>query len=292
MPLRSAPPPLPRVLGLLALGLLGGGCRGLPLRPGPPPPPVRFLVTFDDGPAVEDAGAGTERVLATLAANPVQPGITGLFFVQTGWESPGAAAVGRDLLRRTLAAGHLLGLHGSGTAGHREHPSLEPEALAASLEAGAAEVVAAGSPPPTLVRPPNWRHVEGTRRIYRQASLEMLLTDVAAFDGSLTQFQVDPDGGERIDRDLRCLRSRLERGTVAPLDGVLPVVVTFHDTNPYTARHLARYLAALVRSARAAGFPVAEPPFYAGAAEAARAAHARAASTHGWTNAFMRTCPD
>jgi peptidoglycan/xylan/chitin deacetylase (PgdA/CDA1 family) len=285
-----APPRPPRVLALLCLALLAGSCRTLP-RAGPPAQ-VRFLLTFDDGPAVEDGGEATARVLATLADNPLQPGIVGLFFVQTGWEEPGAAAVGRALLGRTAAAGHLLGLHGSGEAGHREHPSLEPGRLAASLQAGAAEVVAAGAGAPTLVRPPNWRHDEDTRAVYRRASLELLLTDAAAFDGSLVQFQVDPDGGERIDRDLRCLRERLERGTVAPLDGVLPVVMTFHDPNPYTARHLGRYLAALLRSARAAGFAVAEPPFYASAREAARAAHARAASTHGWTNAFMRRCPD
>ncbi|HKU47661.1 MAG TPA: polysaccharide deacetylase family protein, partial [Burkholderiales bacterium] len=43
-----------------------------------PPAPVRFLLTFDDGPA-----PSTAQVLQTLAANPVQPGIKAVFFVQT-----------------------------------------------------------------------------------------------------------------------------------------------------------------------------------------------------------------
>ncbi len=290
MPTLPDSPLAHRALALLSLALLASSCRTLPRAE--PLPPVRFLLTFDDGPGVEEGGEATARVLATLADNPVQPGIAGLFFVQAGWQEPRAAAVARDLLQRTLRAGHLLGLHGSGSAGHREHPSLEPASLEASLREGMAELAAAGSPVPALVRPPNWRHTGDTEAVYRRVGLQMLLTDVSAFDGSWVQFQVDPDGGERIDRDLRCLRERLDRRTVAPVDGVLPVVVTFHDPNPYTARHLARYLAALVRSAQAAGFPVAEPPFYASAAGVARAAHARAASTHGWTNAFMRRCPD
>jgi hypothetical protein len=120
----------------------------------------------------------------------------------------------------------------------------------------------------------------------------MLLTDLSARDGSLVLFQEDPDRGGRLLDDLRCLRARVERETVPRVHGVVPVVVTFHDSNGYTARNLGRYLATLVRLARTAGFALTTPPFFDLADEVEAAAHARAPSTRGWRNTPFPNCPD
>jgi hypothetical protein len=53
------------------------------------------------------------------------------------------------------------------------------------------------------------------------------------------------------------------------VDGVIPVVVTFHDLNRYTARHTREYLQILLDSAQATGVSTAEQPFYDDTAAAA-----------------------
>ena len=47
------------------------------------------------------------------------------------------------------------------------------------------------------------------------------------------------------------VRERIARGELPVVDGVIPVVVTFHDLNRYTARHTREYLQILLDSARA-----------------------------------------
>jgi peptidoglycan/xylan/chitin deacetylase (PgdA/CDA1 family) len=269
----------------LALALSLASCASLP-TPAADAPRVRFLLSFDDGPSERS----TARILGTLAANPVQPGIKALFFVQTRWAGAGGSAAGHALLRRTVAEGHVLGIHTGSADGHVDHP-LEQD-LGATLRFAAEDIRAAGGAPPSLVRPPNWRFDQRTLDTYREARLEMLLTDLSARDGSLVLFQEDPDRGGRLLDDLRCLRARVERRTVPRLDGVVPVVVTFHDPNGYTARNLARYLATLVRAAGKAGFALASPPFFDQADAVTAAAHARAPSTRGWRSTPFPICPD
>jgi hypothetical protein len=57
---------------------------------------------------------------------------------------------------------------------------------------------------------------------------------------------------------------------------VAPVVVTFHDTNIFTADQLSTYLETLVHVARSAGMQLADPPFYANSDALLKAARARA----------------
>ena len=69
--------------GLLAIASLCAlaGCADLPAL-SPPALPIRFVLTFDDGPAISsltDDRPSTVRVLETLADNPVQPGIKAIF---------------------------------------------------------------------------------------------------------------------------------------------------------------------------------------------------------------------
>ena len=56
------------------------------------------------------------------------------------------------------------------------------------------------------------------------------------------------------------------------VDGVVPVVVTFHDTNDFTSSHMAEYLHILVEESRHVGLPLAPRPFYDDAATIERVA--------------------
>ncbi len=87
--------------------------------------PVRFALTFDDGPTTRDKGNPTEIILDALAENPVQRGIKGIFFVQTRNSGGGATERGRALIRREHAQGHLVALHDGSTSGHRSHRNLD-----------------------------------------------------------------------------------------------------------------------------------------------------------------------
>jgi hypothetical protein len=64
-------------------------------------------------------------------------------------------------------------------------------------------------------------------------------------------------------------------GKFPTVDGVIPVVVTFHDLNRYTARHAREYLQILLDSAAATGVRLADKPFYDDHAALEKAALAR-----------------
>ena len=63
-------------------------------------------------------------------------------------------------------------------------------------------------------------------------------------------------------RSMSEVRERIALGELPTVDGVIPVVVTFHDLNRYTARHTREYLQILIDSAKASGVPLAQKPFY------------------------------
>ena len=232
----------------------------------PPPAPVRFLLTFDDGPA-----PSTARVLQTLAANPVQPGIKAVFFVQTQAPEAGGSEAGRALMSRSQAEGHVLAVHTGTPYGHVSHLAHPREELARSLAQAKADIAAIAGAPPRLVRPPYWSYDVGTLEAYQHAGLAMLLTDLNARDGAVYGVNLVP-----AKRTL--LRFQLERmkQQLSVVDGVAPIVVTFHDVNQSTASELADYLRFLVEDARALGLRLAEPPFYERREDLERAAVLRA----------------
>jgi len=227
--------------------------------------PIRFVLTFDDGPA-----ASTARVLETLARNPVQPGAKAIFFVQT---RIGDVA---DLLRRTYAEGHLLGVHTGTPQGHVSHMALSAEELEQSLAQAKADIAAASGAAPRLVRPPFWFYDESTLASYSRAGLAMLLTDVTARDGTVLGINLVPGKRTLIRAQLERIKRESAEGALATLDGTVPVIATFHDTNTGTADDLAGYLALLVEEARAAGLALPERPFYDRREDLERAAALRA----------------
>lgn len=272
------PPPFKSLLRLVWVFLAAGyaGVLFASESATPLPPPIRFLLTFDDGPSVAVENNPTAKVADTLAANPTQSGIKAVFFIQTRSPTAGGSPVGQRLLQRLAADGHILGLHSGSVRGHVPHTKMDAAELATSLNDGIADIRATSGESSDLVRPPEWAFNAMTLAVYDHTGMAMLLTDLRARDGAGWFFQVDPKTGGKLRDDFAHFRQRWAAGHIATVDGVTPVVVTFHDVNPYTAEHLTTYLATLVQAAHQAGFNVADPPFYADHAALLRAARARA----------------
>ncbi|MHC8407138.1 polysaccharide deacetylase family protein [Pseudomonas sp. TMB3-21] len=270
-----------KVISMFALALSLFGCIAAPIDLTPQTeqrlreqPPSRFLLTFDDGPSASSWWNPTATVLDSLALNPLQPAIKGVFFVQTRASRAGGSEQGRELMGREHAEGHILGLH-TATSGHSNHRLLSPAELEETLGYGRADIASITGSPPSLIRPPFWNYDKRTFAAYQRHGLHVLLTDLSAHDGKIWGFNASPRRRANMLRQLSEVRERVARGELPVVDGVIPVVVTFHDLNRYTARHLREYLQILIDSARATGVNLAPKAFYDDHAELQRAAMAR-----------------
>lgn len=259
---------------LLSLMLLSA-CVSAP-RPQPETEtaPIRFLLSFDDGPSAKLEDNPTRAILDGLAGNPVQPGIKALFFVQTRAPDGGGSEQGQTLLRREQRDGHLLGFH-TATLGHANHRLLSAYELQRSLHNGIADLSAISGKPPRLVRPPYWNYDPRTFAAYRAHGLRLLLTDLSAHDGKTWGFNASLRRRSSLRGQLARVAEQIHAGALPVVDGVIPVVVTFHDLNPYTARHLQDYLQILLDVAKDVGLATAAKPFYDQRAALERAALAR-----------------
>ena len=236
--------------------------------------PVRFLLTFDDGPSASSLWNPSATVLDSLKDNPLQPDIKAVFFVQTRAPRAGNSEIGRSIMRREHDEGHILAFH-TATHWHTNHRLLDPQELEESLSNGTADIAAITGAPPTLLRPPFWNYDKRTFAAYQQHGLHVLLTDLSANDGKIWGFNASPRRRANMLRQLSEVRERIAKGELPTVDGVIPVVVTFHDLNRYTARHTREYLQILLDSANATGVPLAQKPFYDDTAALQRAAMAR-----------------
>jgi peptidoglycan/xylan/chitin deacetylase (PgdA/CDA1 family) len=270
-----------KVLSAIAMAASLLGCIAAPIEMTPQTeqrlraqPPIRFLLTFDDGPSASSFWNPTETVLDSLARNPLQPDIKAVFFVQTRATRAGGSEIGREVMHHERDAGHILGFH-TATPSHTNHRSLDPQELEQALTDGSADIAAITGAPPTLLRPPFWSYDKRTFAAYQQHGLHMLLTDLSANDGKIWGFNASPRRRAHFLRSMSEVRERIALGELPVVDGVIPVVVTFHDLNRYTARHTREYLQILLDSAQAAGVKTAEQPFYDDTAALQRAAMAR-----------------
>lgn len=263
----------------IAVGLVG--CIAAPIEMTPQTEqrlraqaPVRFLLTFDDGPSASSFWNPTMTVLDSLATNPVQANLKAVFFVQTGAPRAGDSDIGREVMRREYADGQILGFH-TATHWHTNHRSLSPEELEQSLTKGSADIAAITGAPPTLVRPPFWNYDKRVFAAYQKHGMHVLLTDLSANDGKIWGFNASPRRRANMLLQMSQVRERIALGELPTVDGVIPVVVTFHDLNRYTARHAREYLQILLDSAQATGVKTAQKPYYDDQAELQRAAMAR-----------------
>jgi peptidoglycan/xylan/chitin deacetylase (PgdA/CDA1 family) len=268
-------------LTVFALALSLTGCIGSPIALTPQTEqrlqtqaPIRFLLTFDDGPSASGYNNPSRSVVADLANNPVLPGIKAVFFLQTEAARSGGSARGRKTMEREYAAGHVLAFH-TATAFHTNHRWLNDAELERTLTEGAAHIAAFTGTPPLLVRPPFWNYDRRTFAAYQRHGMQVLLTDLSANDGKIWGFNASPRRRANLYRQLSVVRERIALGELPSVDGAIPVVVTFHDINRYTARHMQEYLQILMDSARINGLKTATEPFYTDCAALQRAALAR-----------------
>jgi len=249
-------------------------CAPHSVREAPQAPlhPVRFLLTFDDGPSLWRPYNPTTAVLDQLARNAVQPQIKAVFFVQTRSTSAGASAFGQQLLQRERDEGHVLALHSGSPRGHKNHRYLSPAELDQSLADGIADIRTLCGRDAALVRPPFWSYDARTQAAYREHDLNMLLTDINARDGKIWGWHISLRRRSHFRVNLEQVRREMEMDRMPVVDGVVPVVVTFHDTNDFTASHMEEYLRILVEESARVGLPTANPPFYDDAAMLERVA--------------------
>jgi len=236
--------------------------------------PIRFLLTFDDGPSASSFWNPSMQVLDALARNPVQPGIKAVFFLQTRAPRAGGSEIGRSIMYREHSQGHVLGFH-TATHWHTNHRFLDPAELEQSLGNGANDIAAITGAPPSLVRPPFWSFDRRTFAAYQRHGMHVLLTDLSANDGKVWGITMSPRRRMNLTRQLSEVRERIAGGQLPTVDGVIPIVVTFHDLNRYTARHAREYLQILLDSARETGLRTDAKPFYDDRRALERAALAR-----------------
>ncbi len=267
-------------LALVTLAVIGGCVWRSSITPWAGdvmyPIPVRFLLTFDDGPSGAAEDNPTVSILDQLAANPIQPGVKALFFVQTRNPEGGASAVGRELLRRTHAEGHVLGLHSGSARGHIKHVNFPPLELDQSLRDGAEDLRAVTGASLEFIRPPNWEFNDAVLAGYRKYQLRMLLDDVRARDGVHRGFIWNPRLHSHIHTELAAVAEQIRAGELPALDGAIPVIVTLHDLNTATAGNLLEYMQALMDGARASGLRVDAKPFFDNRDDIERVARLRA----------------
>jgi peptidoglycan/xylan/chitin deacetylase (PgdA/CDA1 family) len=236
--------------------------------------PVRFILTFDDGPSASGFANPTLKVLHSLAENSIQNNIKAIFFVQTGAARAGDSDRGRRVMHRQNSEGHILAFH-SATPGHTNHRSLSSEELERSLQQGSSIIASISGTQPALVRPPFWNYDRRTFAAYERHGMHVLLTDISANDGKIWGFNASPRRRAHMLREMSEVRERIAAGDLPAVDGAIPIVVTFHDLNRYTARHSREYLQILLDSARESGLSLAAKPFYDDRAQLQRAAIAR-----------------
>lgn len=278
--------PSPHLMALLSLALLlFGACACQSTRPlasdSGPWPRVRFLLTFDDGPCAWPdydplLGAdfnSTRAILSQLATNDVQPGICAIFFTQPVHPHGGALPQGRAVMRQMQAQGHLVEIHSVSPEGHVDHTDLKTNELAMLLIDARRIIRDTCGEDPAFVRPPYCAYNWATRRVYQDLGLTMLLDDISARDGVIYVFTGSPTRRLHIRHALARLRAGLA-GYPAGAEPY-PIVVLFHDVNPYTARHMTEYLHILTEEAARAGLVLPDKPFYANRDEAAAAARFR-----------------
>jgi len=222
-------------------------------------PSIRFLLTFDDGPSIRLPYNPTLAIADQLASNDVQPGIKGLFFVQTGHPRGGGTPAGRVVMHQLSEQGQVLGLHSVSPRGHIDHTQVSAAELVRSLRESKDLVRGLTGVPVLFVRPPFGAYNPATQAIYEDAGLHMLMSDIRARDGVIYGYKASMSRRIHIRFALAALRAQVDpdRYAVEPV----PVVVAFHDVNAYTARHMTEYLHILVEEAARAGFAVPVRPF-------------------------------
>jgi len=260
---------MPGILCSAFAGLLLASCRSVP------PAhvqydrilPIRFLVTLDDGPSIRRPYNPTLAIADQLATNDIQPGIKAIFFVQTEHPRGGGTQEGREIMHWLSLQGHTIGIHSVSPLGHVDHTKMPTNDLPCALEKAKDLIRGLTGSDPLFVRPPYGVYNLRTQSLYADLHLRMLMADVPAHDGVIYGYHLVAKwhAREHFRAALENLKAKLLQQdlSVTPI----PVIVSFHDVNPYTAKRLTEYLHFLVEEAQHIGLTFPEKPFYATAEE-------------------------
>jgi peptidoglycan/xylan/chitin deacetylase (PgdA/CDA1 family) len=225
--------------------------------------PARFLLTFDDGPSTKSRNNPTESILQTLDSNPVQNAIKAIFFTQTRLGPDRKGQLTLQLLAREHQAGHLLAIHSGSSTGILDHRLLKGNKLHDFLVSSKNTLSEVTGHTPSLIRPPYWGFNERTRVAYREVGLFMLLTDVSVGDGKSWGFRANPRRRSVLLKQMQLVKQRIDEGGIPLVEGLYPIIITFHDTNTWTSSHMEEYLQLLVESANSVGLTLDQQVFYA-----------------------------
>lgn len=220
--------------------------------------PIRFLLTFDDGPSAMPENNPSRAVLKALKQNSVQSDIKAVFFVQTRAWNAGGTALGKAIMEEEHAAGHLLGFHTAAPEGHIGHVQMSALDLRKSLENGSADIERITGQRPIWLRPPYFSYSDLTSNAYQDAGFRLILSDLSANDGVIHAASLR----KRSHFANRLLELHHRLALIPNLPNPVPVVVTFHDVNKYTAANMEEYLQILVEEAQWAGLVTSKKPFY------------------------------
>ena len=258
-----------------ALLVVGGLCACRMVQPTLPNnpatnPKVKFLVTFDDGPSARTGYNPTLAILDQLAVNDVQTNICAIFFIQTHHPIGMGKPHGMDVLKEISRHGQVLGIHSVSPRGHVDHTKTPTNALIAQLVDGKQLLNKVSGKEPIFIRPPNGVSNPVTRTIYRDLNLKMLMADIPAHDGVIYGVNNSPRRRSHLYNLLASVRNALveKPAGIEPY----PIILSFHDVNPYTARHMTEYLHIIVEEAARAGLSFPDQPFYANPREVTAAA--------------------
>ena len=255
--------------------ILGGlfSCRSIhPTLPNNPAtnPKVKFLLTFDDGPSARKTRNPTLSILDQLATNEVQSPVCAIFFIQTQHRRGVAKPKGMDVLQEIPRRGQLVGLHSVSPRGHVDHTTIPTNQLTSLLLDGKQLLNRVSGEDPLFVRPPYGVTNPITRAIYHELHLNLLMADITAHDGIIYGYKASLRRRINIRNGLTSIRNQLVKNPdrLTPY----PIILAFHDVNPYTARHLTEYLHIIMEEATRAGLSFPDRPFYDNPSEASAAA--------------------
>jgi len=252
---------------------LFSSCCSIPPIPPGPNPVVRFLITFDDGPSGKQGYNSTLSILDQLATNDVQPGIVAIFFLQTHHPHGADTPTGWQTLLEIPKHGQITGIHSVSPKGHVDHTKMSTNDLITLLTDGKQMLKNISGIEPIFVRPPYGVSTPTTRAIYQDLKLNVLMADVPAHDGVIYGVNGSPTRRRHMRKLLTSIRTKLVEH---PLDlKPYPVIVAFHDVNPYTARHMTEYLHILKEEATRVGLDLPDKPFYGTRDESTSAAMSR-----------------
>lgn len=225
--------------------------------------PARFLLTFDDGPSTKKHNNPTESILQTLESNGVQNDIKAIFFTQTRLGPDRKGQLTLELLNRTHLAGHLLAIHSGSLTGILDHRRLKATELHNFLVDSKNDLSKIAGQAPQLLRPPYWAFNERTWAAYREDGLSMVLTDISVGDGKSWGFRANPRRRSVLLKQMQVVKQRIDDDEIPLVEGLHPIIVTFHDTNTWTASRMEEYLQLLVESASSAGVTLDQQAYYA-----------------------------